>query len=254
MPSSAEELASNLQSLLAIHSKAIEVLNAAKKKSNLEIGKNVGISHTTVSTILNRAKTFEYVDKKEGKWVKSKEIKGINLYRMAKIKFKSSINSKKGFSKKGTRVKNPIKPLSYFKEATEMMESYRHIFCLENTLRDFLRTTFIHEKDWIDKRIDDSIKKDIERAKSEPYYAHKRKKDDLEYVTLGHILQIIISNKNWKEICKKIKERDKKKFTATFEKVLPSRNATAHCVELNKQNRELIGSRVKEISLMFNFN
>jgi len=254
MPSNAEELTSNLQSLLAIHSKAIEVLKAAKKKSNKEIGNIVGISHTTVSTILNRAKGYGYVDKKDGKWVKTKEIKGIDLYRMAKAKFKNSLNPAKGFSKKGTRVNNPLKPLIMYKEATEMMEMYRYIFCLENTLREFLRGIFKAEKDWIDKRISESIKNDIKRAKNEPYYAHKRKKDDLEFVTLGHLFQIIIDKSNWNDISPKLKEKNKNKFITTFEKILPSRNATAHCVALGKQDRELIGGRIKEVTLMFDFD
>jgi len=164
MVADAEKLAVNLQSLLNISSKAIEVLKSAKKKDNHEISKIVGISHTTVSTIMNRAKGFGYVEKKEGKWIKSKEIKGIDLYKSARVSFRESI--KKGESKipNATRVKNPLKPLTHYKEASEMMEPYRDLFCLENTIKDFLRKIFSKEKDWLNKRLDDSIKKDIERT------------------------------------------------------------------------------------------
>jgi len=254
MSSNAEELTFNLQFLLAIHTKAIEVLKAAKRKDNKEIAKIVGIPHTTVSTILNRAKRYGYIDKKDGKWVKTKEIKGIDLYKMAKVKVKNSLKLTKGFSKKGSRVNNPLKPLIGYKEATEMMEVYRYVFCLENTIREFLRRVFEDENDWMDKRIGKSIRKDIDRAKSEPYYAHKRKKDDLEYTTLGHLFQIIIAKDNWKDISPKLKEKHKNKFILTFEKVLPSRNATAHCVALGKQDRELIWGRIKEVTLMFDLD
>jgi len=234
-----------------MHKKAIDILNAAKKRNNHEIEKIVGIHHTTVSAVLSRAKKFGYVEKKEGKWIKTKEIKGIDLYRMAKVKFTSSLNPNKGFAKSGIKFINPLKPLSYFKEATEMMESYRAIFCLENTIRDFLRSVFKNEKDWLTKRIDVDIRNDIERAKKEPYYAHKKRKDDLDYATLGHLLKIIISKMNWKDILPRLNENDKNKFIATFERVLPSRNATAHCVVLDSSDRKLIESRVREITMMF---
>lgn len=253
MVADAEKLATNLQSLLNISSKAIEVLKNAKKKDNHEISKIVGISHTTVSTIMNRAKRFEYVEKKNGKWIKTKEIKGINLYKAAKINFKTSVN--KGVSKtpSATRVRNPLAPLLYYREATEMMEPYRDLFCLEATIRDFIRKIFEKERDWLNKRIDEYIKKDIEKAKKEPYYAHKVRKDDLEYVTLGQLLKIIISNKNWKDIIPFLEETNKNKFITMFEKVLPSRNAAMHTVYLNKANRDLVNSRVREVSFMFKF-
>ncbi len=251
MASNAEELTSNLQALLSIHKKALDVLNAAKNKDNQEIAKVVGIHHTTVSTILNRAKGFGYADKKKGKWTKTREIKGHNLYRMAKVTFTSSLSSSKPYSQRGTRTINPFKPLVYYKEATDMMEGYRIVFCLENTLRDFVRSTFKNETDWLEKRLDKNILDDIERAKKEPYYAHPRKKDDLDYATLGHLLQIITSNKNWKDFLPKLKEKDKKDFIATFKKILPSRNAVAHCVTMDKTNRSLIESRAREISMMF---
>jgi len=253
MVADAENLATNLQSLLNISSKAIEVLKNAKKKDNNEISKIVGISHTIISTIMNRANRFGYIEKSKGKWIKTKEIKGIDLYKAAKINFKSSINKGTSKSSSATRIDNPLKPLLYYREATEMMDSYRDIFCLEATIRDFLRNIFVGERDWLNKRLDDDIKRDIENAKKEPYYSHKIRKDDLEYVTLGQLLKIIISNKNWKEIIPYLNETNKNKFINTFEKVLPSRNVTMHSVHLDKGNRELVKSRVKEISFLFKF-
>jgi len=249
----AEELTSNLQALLSIHKKAIDVLNAAKKKDNNEISKIVGISPNTISTILNRAKGYGYIDKDKNKWYKTKELRGYNLHKMAKVKFTSSLNPTKGFSKKGEKTRNPLVPLKYYNEATEMMESYRTIFCLENTLRDFVRSILNKEKDWMKTRIEKKVIEDIERAKNEPYYAHKKRKDDLEYATLGHLLKIMIFNKNWKDFLPKLKEKNKKKFIMTFEKVLPSRNSISHCVVLDKGDRNLINSRVKEITFMFDF-
>ena len=251
MVSNGAELTSNLQSLLNIHSKAIDVINSAKKKNNKEISSSVGLSETTISTILNAAKGFGYVSKEKNLWVKTKEIKGLNLYRMANVKFKSEITKPKRVS--GTKTKNPFSPLKYSQEAKNMAGCYIPLFCLENTIRDFLRKIFIKEKDWIKNRLDSDILKDIEKAKNEPYYAHKQRKDDLEYATLGHLLKIIISNKNWKDILPKLNEKDKKGFISTFKKVLPSRNSTGHCVILNKNDRDLVASRVKEITLMFNF-
>lgn len=251
MSSSAEDLTSNLQALLSIHKKAIDILNFAKGKNHHEISKAVGVPHTTVSIILNRAKRFGYVIKVDGKWKKTKEIKGPNLYRMAKVKFTPSLNPSKGFSKEGAKSINPLKPLSHYKEAAEMIEAYRVIFCLENTIRDFLRSVFQNEKDWINNRIDDDIKKDIEKSKKEPYYAHKKRKDDLDYTTLGHLFQIIISKKNWKDILPRLNEQDKNSFIATFKKILPSRNSVAHCVFLDKTDRALVESRAREIAMMF---
>jgi hypothetical protein len=250
MSSSAEELTSNLQALLSIHKKAITVLNSTKNKTHHEISKTIGINPNTVSTILNRAKGFGYVVKIDGKWKKTKAITGHNLYKMAKVKFTDSLNPRKGFSKNGTRSINPLKPLSHYKEAEEMMAAYRIIFCLENTLRDLLRAIFKNEKDWMNNRLNDTIKKDIERAKAEPYYAHKRK-DDLDYVTLGNLFQIIISNNNWGDILPRLNEKSKNDFTNTFKKILTSRNSVAHCIYLDKTNRNLVESRVREIAMMF---
>lgn len=250
MSSSAEELTSNLQALLTYDKKAIDVLNAAKNKTHHEISKTVGVHYTTVSTILNRAKGYGYVIKVDGKWKKTKEIKGQNLHRMAKVKFTDSLNPRKGFSNKGTRSVNPLKPLSHYKEAGEMMEAYRIIFCLENTLRNLLRSIFKNENDWMNSRLDNGIKGDIKKAKEEPYYAHKRK-DDLDYVTLGQLFQIIISNKNWNDILPSLKEKRKNNFINTFSKILPSRNSVAHCIYLDKTNRGLVQARVQEITMMF---
>jgi len=253
MTSNAEELTSNLQALLSIHKKALDVLSKANKRDNNEISKIVGISPNTISTILNRAKKYEYVEKVSGKWVKTKKIKGENLYKMAKVKFTKELNPKKGFSKTGKKNHNLLSPLKYYQEAKNMSECYIPIFCLENTIRDFLRNIFKKEKDWIRKRIDSDILEDINKAKKEPYYAHKQRKDDLEYTTLGHLLKIMISNKNWRDISPNLKEKDKRNFISTFQKVLPSRNSTGHCVILNKSDRDLVESRVKEITFMFDF-
>lgn len=146
-----------------------------------------------------------------------------------------------------------VGPLKYSKEASQMIEAYRWIFCLENTIRDFLRNIFRKEKDWLDKRLDKEIKKDIKRAKKEPYYAHKRAKDDLEYVTLGHLQKIIISNKNWEDLSSFLKEKNKKEFVSTFKKVLPSRNSTAHCIALPPKDIKWIEFRVREVASMFKF-
>lgn len=250
----AEEMTSNLQALLSIHKKALDVINTAKSKDNNEISKIIGISPNTISTILNRAMGFGYVDKTQGKWVKTKIIKGHNLHRMAKVKFTENLNPKRGFSETGKKVRNPLAPLTNYNEATEMMESYRIIFCLENTIRDFMRSIFTQENDWIKNRLDTDIRESIDDAKNEPYYAHKKRKDDLEYVTLGQLLKIIISKKNWKDFLPKLKEKDKGNFIATFKKILPSRNSTAHCVFLDVGDRKLVESRAKEITLMFDLS
>lgn len=252
MVSNGVELTSNLQSLLNVHSKAIDVINAAKKKSNKDISSIVGIAETTTSTILNVAKKFNYVSKEKNLWSKTKEIKGLNLYRMANVKFKSEISKPKKI--KGVKNSNPFSPLSYYADARNMADCYVPLFCLENTIRDFLRKIFKKESNWIKKRVGPDILSSIERAKKEPYYAHKIRRDDLEYATLGHLLEIIVSNKNWKDILPKLKEKDKKAFISTFQKVLPSRNSTGHCVVLNKGDRELVTSRVKEVVLMFDFS
>lgn len=249
MTSNGSDLANNIQSLLAIHTKAIEVINRAKNKNNHQISKEIGLAETTVSTILNQAKRFNYVSKEKGLWKKTKEITGLNLYRMGNIKFKSEVSRP---TRKATSNKNPLTPLNYYKESKEMAECYVPIFCLENSLRDFLREIFKGETDWIKNRIDKDILDDIEKAKNEPYYAHKKRKDDLEYATLGHLLKIMISNKNWSSILPKLNEKDKKSFIATFQKILPSRNSTNHCVILDKTDRNLVESRVREITFMFN--
>ena len=191
--------------------------------------------------------------KKDRKWIKTKEIKGIDLYKSAKINFKSSINKGNSTLPSIKRKRNPLEPLLYYREATEMMEPYRDVFCLETTIRNFLRKIFGDEKDWLEKRIDSSIKKDISRAKNEPYYSHKVRKDDLEYVTLGHLLNILISSKNWKDILPNLNETNKNNFINTFLKILPSRNSISHCVYLDRGNRDLVRSRIKEISFMFKF-
>lgn len=251
MVSNAEELTSNLQALLSIHKQALDVLNAAKNITYIEIAKKIGIPATTVSTILNRAKGYGYVVRIEDKWKKTKEIKGNNLHRMAKVKFTESLNPRKGFAGAAVKTVNPLAPLNHYSAACEMAEGYKIIFCLENTLRDFIRDVFKNENDWIENRLDDPIKKDIERAKNEPYYAHPRNKDDLDYATLGHLFQIIISSRNWKDFLPRLHESQKSEFIATFKKILPSRHTVAHCIHLDKSNRSLLESRSREITMMF---
>src|SRR3989338_3472645 len=56
----------------------------------------------------------------------------------------------------------------YLKEANDNVEPYKWLYCLENDLRDKIRTALIDEPKWIDDPLFSKLKQDVEdRKKSE---------------------------------------------------------------------------------------
>ena len=140
MVSSAEEISSNLDALRKIHSKANEVINAAKKRTNEEISKETGLHVTLVSRILNRAKSFEFVEKKNNRWFKTKKIKGYNLKRMSINKSLTKNNNlpNNNYHKKPNKEFKKNYESEFLLEANKNTQVYVNVYVIENILRKII--------------------------------------------------------------------------------------------------------------------
>jgi len=82
----------------------------------------------------------------------------------------------------------------YIKEANDNLESYKWLYCLENDLRDKIRTALVDEPNWIDDAQFSRLKTDVEDRKRSESGARilLREPDDLMYLTLGELKQVVL--------------------------------------------------------------
>ena len=87
------------------------------------------------------------------------------------------------------------------KEANQMAHSYEVFYCLEQTIRDLVRSRLseINPTDWWAKNVPDKIKDDVgDRIKREvDSGVTRRSEEPLDYTTFGELSQII--GHNWTE-------------------------------------------------------
>lgn len=253
MTSTAEDITSNLRALLKIHSKAIDVINAAKNKNNKEISNQTGLHVTLVSRILTRAKNFEYVEKKEGKWVKAKQIKGYDLQRMVK-----SEEPPKFSDTKRKAIKNKVREISknyeseFLTEANNNLRAYIDIYVIENIFRKIIFDSFGRDKNWwkiefVPKEVLDHAD-NVRIAESKHPWIKKRGDHPIYYIGLEELRKII--SKNWAKHFKWIGEQQN--FLTWVDELIPIRNMVAHNVRLQKEEIDMTGIKSKWLINLIN--
>ena len=83
--------------------------------------------------------------------------------------------------------------------ATNMSSVYQAIFCIENTLRNFIveRMSERHVLNWWEEKVPSNIKKAVEKLKKEEQknkFFSSRSDSEIGYTMLGNLGQIIINN------------------------------------------------------------
>ncbi|MEK6963929.1 MAG: hypothetical protein AABX70_05865 [Nanoarchaeota archaeon] len=252
MSSNAEEIVTNLKALLKIHSKAIDVINAAKKKDNKEISNRVGIHITLISRILSKAKDFEFVEKKGGKWIKSKKIKGYDLKRMVKPDNLPRFNELKIRTYNRTKEIKKNYESEFISEAKCNLKSYTDIYVIENTLRKIIFEAFGGKKDWwemdfVSKEVF-SYAESIRIAESKHPWIKKRGDHPIYYVGLEELKKII--TKHWDKYFKWIGNRDK--FMVWVDEIIPIRNMIAHNVRLEAEEINTVETKSKWLITLIN--
>ncbi len=263
MADDATTLAQNLKSLLKIHGKALEILKAAKNKDYIYISKEVKVHHTIVSLVLNRARKFGYVEKNNNLWVKTKEIRGLNLYKSAEISSSLiSENKDKNENKEETfnKVKKrALKVSGYAKQITsikgvdaveKMSEAYVWLYITENTLRNFIRTVLGQTNTWWKIGVNSDIQRKVAEAIRDYPYDGAKRKDELEHTHLGQLSEIITSKTNWSKFQPYIYEKNKANFQLKVGNAIPTRNSIGHCIPLDKDDSKEVETRFKDILKM----
>jgi len=254
MVSSAEEISSNLDALRKIHSKANEVINAAKKRTNEEISKETGLHVTLVSRILNRAKSFEFVEKKNNRWFKTKKIKGYNLKRMSINKSLTKNNNlpNNNYHKKPNKEFKKNYESEFLLEANKNTQVYVNVYVIENILRKIIFEAFGKEKKWWKEEFvsKDVFKhaEDIRIAESKHPWIKKRGDHPLYYVGLEELKKII--TKHWENNFKWI--GNKEKFFPWIDELIPIRNMVAHNVSLEKEEINITEIKSKWLITLIN--
>lgn len=239
-----------------LHSKAIDVLRKAKGNNDYKkIAKDLKLHPTTVSGLLKQAEKLGLATK-NGKMYK--RIPGILQYmprpKTEKVKTES-------ISETITRVdKRKIKFLdsryetafgiSFREKAEKMAKAYLWLYTTENTLRELIRKVFEKEQDWWDKRVNEGIKKDVQKVTDKYPYHGSERRDKLEYTHLGQLKEIITAKNNWNLFLPFLKETNKNSFQTTIDKAIPSRNSIAHCTSLTEEDFRFVEVRFKDILKM----
>lgn len=126
----------------------------------------------------------------------------------------------------------------YLKESNDNLESYKWIYCLENDLRDKIRTALQDEPNWIDDAAFSRMKLDVEDRKQKEADAKilLRDPDNLTYLTLGELKQIVIQK--WQKFEDNGIFREKKYIDRILTDINKARIVLAHNSKLQKLDVE----------------
>ena len=118
------------------------------------------------------------------------------------------------------------------------MESYKWIYCLENDLRDKIRTALHDEPNWIDESGFVKIKAKVEERKKDEAEAKilLRDPDNLTYLTLGELKQVVIQK--WQKFEENGVFREKKFIDRILTDINKARIVLAHNSKLQKLDVE----------------
>lgn len=122
----------------------------------------------------------------------------------------------------------------YLKEANDNLEPYSWLYCLENDLRDKIRTALADESNWFDDPAFTRLKTDVEGRKQSESEARilMRAPDDLMYLTLGELKQVI--TQKWQKFEDTGMFRDKRYVERILTDINKARIVVAHNSKLQK--------------------
>jgi hypothetical protein len=126
----------------------------------------------------------------------------------------------------------------YLKESNDNIESYKWIYCLENDLRDKIRTALSDEPNWIDEPGFARIKQDVEDRKQSELESKilLRDPDNLTYLTLGELKQIVMQK--WQKFEDNGIFRERKYIDRILTDINKARIVLAHNSKLQKLDAE----------------
>lgn len=132
--------------------------------------------------------------------------------------------------------------------AVDMSSVYQSIFCIENTLRNFIveRMSERHGLDWWVQTVPTRIKTDVERLKSKEEknkFFSSRSDSEIGYTMLGNLGQIIINN--WNDFSDIIPSQAW--LTSRMDDLEMARNIVMHTGILPQIEIERITSIVRDI-------
>ncbi len=133
-------------------------------------------------------------------------------------------------------------------QAMDMSSVYQALFCIENTLRNFIveRMSERHGLDWWNKKIPKKIKDDVEKLKLKEIknrFFSSRSESEIGYTMLGNLGQIIINN--WEDFNDIIPSQAW--LTSRMDDLEMARNIVMHTGVLPQVEIERITSIVRDI-------
>lgn len=139
---------------------------------------------------------------------------------------------------------NPI----IWHNALDMASVYQALFCIENTIRNFIveRMAERHGLDWWDKKVPKKIKDDVDKLKTKEKrnkFFSSRSDSEIGYTMLGNLGQIIINN--WDEFNDIIPSQAW--LTSRMDDLEMARNIVMHTGVLPQVEIERITSIVRDI-------
>jgi len=126
----------------------------------------------------------------------------------------------------------------YLKESNDNLESYKWLYCLENDLRDKIRTALADEPNWIDDPSFATMKKNVEENKRKESEAKilLRDPDILTYLTLGELKEIV--TRKWKKFEDNGIFREQRYIERILTDINKARIVLAHNSKLQKLDAE----------------
>ena len=136
----------------------------------------------------------------------------------------------------------------YLKEAYDNVESYVVLYCLENDLRDKIHDCLFDEPKWIDDPTFKQLKEDVQDRKAKESKAKilMRDDDDLVYMTLGELKEVIL--KKWDKFEQSGVFRSKSYIDRILTDINKSRAIIAHNCKLQDLDKEQLNLNLKYYS------
>lgn len=246
-----EILIGNCRTFRGLHSKAVDVLRRANGKTGYrEIASSLKMPQTTTSSLLRQAEKLGLAVK-NGQFYK--KIPGVLGYlgrslspRATSSVIPEEVNQIGRRRARRQGIAGPVAGL-FQEKAFKMSEAYQWLYVTENALRQLVRNALGSEIGWWDKRVNETIKKDVNDLKLNYRYDAEARKDELEFTHLGNLKEIIISKSNWSKFLPYLNEKDKNRFAAIIDKALPYRNSIAHATQLSATGFRKVEIRFQDI-------
>lgn len=130
-------------------------------------------------------------------------------------------------------------------QAYQNAKIYLRLYVLENTLRKIIIQTLENEQDWWETCVPLKIKEYAKRIQEDERrykWMNKRGETPLCYVTLEHLLKIILIN--WKKF---EYIGDQEKFKVWIEELMPIRHLIAHNIKVKKNEEQQVELNVNKI-------